>query len=78
MYHGLELHLIRVAGKCMIEQGTYGLSQGDQLEWVLSGVNMINFVTIHGSALYQEHLLIDCILTWASYLELELLTEKEW
>ena len=51
LYHGLKLHLLHVAGTRMTEQGTYGVSQGNQLEGVLRGVNMLNFLPIHKSLL---------------------------
>ena len=62
----------------MIEQVIDGLSQGNQLEGVLSGVNMLSFVPIHESASCWEHLIIDWIRTCTSYPELEPLTEKGW
>ena len=74
----MKLNLIHVAGMCMIEQGTYGLSRGNQLKGVLSGVNMLNFLPIHESALCHKSLIIDWICTWTSYPELEPLTKKEW
>ena len=63
LYHGLQLYRINVTGTHMIGQGTDGLSRGNQLEGVLSGVNILNFVPIHKSALCQEIFLIDWILT---------------
>ena len=78
MYHGLKLHLINVSGTRMIEQVIDGLSQGNQLEGVLSGVNMLSFVPIHESASCWEHLIIDWIRTCTYYPELEPLTEHKW
>ena len=66
----MKLHLIHVAGTLMIEKGTYGSSQGNQLEGVLRGFKIIHFVPIHESALCQEILIIYWIRTWKSYPEL--------
>ena len=63
----MQLHLIRVEGTRMIEQGTDGLSRGNKLEGVLSGVKILNFVPIQESELFWETLIIDCIPTWESY-----------
>ena len=51
LYSGLRLHIIHITGMCIIEQVTDILSQGDQLEGVPSGVNVLNFLPIHDSAL---------------------------
>ena len=66
LYHGLKLHIIHVVETRMIEQVIDGLSQVNQLEGVLIGVKMLNFVPIHDSSLCKEPLLIDWIRTWTS------------
>ncbi|KAL7560094.1 hypothetical protein ACA910_005352 [Epithemia clementina (nom. ined.)] len=50
----LFLHLIWVAGTCMIEQGTDGLSRGDLLTGVLAGGNMLEFAPLHLSCEARE------------------------
>ena len=77
MYHGLKLYLIHVTGTRIIEKFTDGLSHGNILKGILSGVKMPKFLPIHEIELYQEPLLIYWICTWTSYPELEPLIEKE-
>ncbi|KAL7559821.1 hypothetical protein ACA910_003984 [Epithemia clementina (nom. ined.)] len=45
----LFVHVVWVAGTCMIAQGTDGLSRGDLMNGVLSGQSMLNFVPINKS-----------------------------
>ncbi|KAL7565279.1 hypothetical protein ACA910_014571 [Epithemia clementina (nom. ined.)] len=45
----LFIHVIWVAGMRMIAQGTDGLSRGDLMGGVLSGMDMLNFVPLNKS-----------------------------
>ena len=60
----MKLHLIHVAGTRMISQGAYGLSRGNMMEGVMSGMNMLHFVPIHKSALEVQPNLDEWIRSW--------------
>lgn len=50
MEEGLFLHVIHVAGTCMIQQGTDGLSRADQSSGVMSGGQMLDHVPLDKAA----------------------------
>ncbi|KAL7580680.1 hypothetical protein ACA910_002192 [Epithemia clementina (nom. ined.)] len=52
------VHVIWIAGKRMINQGTDGLSQSDLTNGVMRGVNMLKFVPLHHMALERQKDLI--------------------
>jgi hypothetical protein len=67
MHKRLMLHMVHVAGKRMISQGTDGLSRGDTSIGVMSGTSMISYVPLHLSANQRQgEVLKDWILTWFS------------
>jgi hypothetical protein len=67
MHKRLMLHMVHVAGKRMISQGTDGLSRGDTSIGVMSGTSMISYVPLHLSAIQRQgEVLKDWILTWFS------------
>jgi hypothetical protein len=41
MHGGWKLHVIHIAGKCIIQQGTNELSRGDIMSGVMRGVDML-------------------------------------
>ncbi len=47
----IKLHVIYVAGECMIIQDTDGLSWSDYTAGVMSGAHMLQFVPLHLSAI---------------------------
>ena len=68
MTGGLTVHVIHVAGKRMIAQGTDGLSRGITTAGVMAGVPFGQFVPLHLDALQRETtspILADWVLSWA-------------
>jgi hypothetical protein len=54
MEHGLILHVVHVSGRCMIAQGTDGLSHADHSKGVMQGKDMRDFIPLHLSPTRQE------------------------
>jgi hypothetical protein len=76
-----RIHIIHVAGKRMIAQGTDGLSRGCLTDGVMIGKEMTSFVPLHLSATDRS----DSLLPWLQYGSgsesnqiLELLSPEEW
>jgi hypothetical protein len=46
MHGGWKLHVIHIAGKRMIQQGTDGLSRGDMMSGGMEGFDMLSFVPL--------------------------------
>lgn len=74
----LMLNVIHVAGSCMIQQGTDGLSRGDLYEGVLAGHHMLSFVPLHLNALQCQPALLAWVHGWTGQPSLEPLTPEEW
>jgi len=47
LWHNIDLYIIHVSGRRMIEQGTDGLSRGDQSKGVMKGLPMRIFIPLH-------------------------------
>ena len=76
-----KIQVVHVAGTCMIQQGTDGLSRGDMFEGVMKGASMLSFVPLHKTAIEWSPKLIDWIFGWcevASIGEVEVLDENGW
>jgi hypothetical protein len=58
-----RIHIVHVAGKRMIAQGTDGLSRGCLTDGVMTGHEMTSFVPLHLSALDRSH----DLLPWLQY-----------
>jgi hypothetical protein len=76
-----RVHIIHVAGKRMIVQGTDGLSRGCLTDGVMEGKEMTSFVPLHLSAVERS----DSLLAWLQFgsgssrdQRLEVLTPEEW
>jgi len=61
---GLNLHVVHVAGKRMIAQGTDGLSRADFTEGVMAGHPMGDYVPLHLGAGERSAKLLDWVLGW--------------
>jgi len=70
--HGLTLHVVHVAGKRMIAQGTDGLSRADFTEGVMAGHPMGNYVPLHLSAKDRSPELLEWVLSWLTDLDARL------
>jgi hypothetical protein len=67
MNDGLMLHVILVAGRRMIAQGTDGLSRGSTYQGVMTGSSFLDYVTLHRNALERQGpALLDWALSWFS------------
>jgi hypothetical protein len=52
--HSLIFHVVHVAGKRMIAQGTDGISRADHSQGVIQGLGMFPFLPLHESPLKRE------------------------
>jgi hypothetical protein len=66
MDHGAFIHVLLVAGKWMIAQGTDGLSRGSLSNGVLTGPSMLTFIPFHLSTSDRSPELIAWVDTWAT------------
>jgi hypothetical protein len=64
MHGGWKLHVIHIAGKCMIQKGTDGLSQGDMMSGIMGGVDMLSFVPLGKGADERSGSLKRWLRTW--------------
>jgi hypothetical protein len=81
MCRNTRLHLIHVAGKRMISQGTDGLSRGVLAEGVMSGDPMAAFIPLHESALDRSQVLLEWLRIHCSISEtmmFEALSPEDW
>jgi hypothetical protein len=76
-----RVHVVHVAGRRMIAQGTDGLSRGCLTDGVMAGKEMTSFVPLHLSAVTHA----DSLMSWLQYgsgsrdeQRLEVLTPEEW
>jgi len=60
-----QIFLVHVAGTRMIAQGTDSLSWGDQNTGVMSGVDMLEYVPLHWTAVEQLSNLGRWVQSWA-------------
>jgi hypothetical protein len=74
----LIIHVVHVAGKCMIAQGTDGLSRGDKFTGVMQRVSMEEFVPLHLSALDRSNELCPWLAAVAKGLEPVFLEPEDW
>jgi hypothetical protein len=80
MHWGIPLHIIHVAGRRMISQGTDGLSRGLTNDGVMAGLSMLNFVPLHLNAIERQgSSLVEWINSWFSGADTPaILTPHEW
>jgi len=78
MRHGMHLHVIHVAGKRMIAQGTDGCSRGSLLEGVMAGRDMLSYVDLDKSAFERFPPLLDWLREWTGEKSLEPLAPEGW
>ena len=64
MHYGMHLHVIHVAGKRMMAQGTDGVSRGDMLTGVFAGKSMTDYVPLHLTALDRSPDLLTWVRAW--------------
>jgi len=64
--HSFTLHLVHIAGRRMITQGTDGLSRGDLLQGVMRGQSMMTFVPLHLSAAERSPALLSWVQDWVT------------
>ena len=64
MHGKLKIHLIHVAGKRMVRQGTDGTSRGDHSEGVMRGESMLDHVPLHKAAHERFPKILDWVASW--------------
>lgn len=64
MHGKLKIHLIHVASKRMVRQGTDGTSWGDHLEGVMRGESMLDHVPLHKTAYERFPPVLDWVGSW--------------
>lgn len=74
----LIIHLIHVAGKRMIAQGTDGCSRGVLMEGVMAGKDMLSFFDLNKSAFERYLPLLWWIRSWCPDNRIAPLTPEEW
>ena len=82
MKRGCKINLVHVAGERMKWQGSDGLSQGNLLEGVMKGQDMLSYVPLHIPPLKRSPKLLKWILEWAGKGKkensIEILEAKDW
>lgn len=81
MVHDTRIHIIHIAGKRMIVQGTDGLSRGCLTDGVMAGEVMTSFVPLHHTAVERCRELLPWLqgaLGSGEDRELELLAPEDW
>jgi len=82
MKTGCRVFLVHVAGARMIEQGSDALSRNDLNTGVMAGLDMLDFVPLHRSALDREPGLRQWVFSWAMELggrsKVSFLSPHEW
>jgi hypothetical protein len=64
MRKGCKIHVVHVAGTRMINQGTDGLSRGDQNAGVMLGKDFLTYVPLADSALTRSPSLKNWLMSW--------------
>jgi hypothetical protein len=78
MRSGITLHVIHVAGKRMMAQGTDGVSRGDLLTGVFAGNSLLDYVPLHSTALERSVNLLPWVRGWYPNPELNVMTPEDW
>jgi hypothetical protein len=77
-HYSLRLHVIHIAGTCMISQGTDALSRGDPSVGVMQGQPIFSFVPLHLGALERHPKVLGWIQSFCSPLQVIPLTKEDW
>lgn len=64
LQYSLHIHIIHIAGRRMLAQGTDGLSRGDLCNGVMRGDSLLSFVPLHLSPLERAPGLLDWCQLW--------------
>jgi hypothetical protein len=59
-----KIHIVHVAGSCMVHQGTNGLSRGDLSSGVMIGAPILDYIPLHLTALDHSSSLLPWIQQW--------------
>jgi hypothetical protein len=78
MKYDLVLHVICIAGNCMNQQGTYGVSRGEEMGSATQGLSLVGVVPLHSGVLEQSPQVLEWIHSWAVGLQLEVLSPEGW
>jgi hypothetical protein len=78
MKYDLVLHVIWIAGTRMIQQGTDGLSRGEEMGPATRGLSLVGVAPLHLGVLEQSPQVLEWIHSWAGVLQLEVLSPEGW
>ena len=73
-----KLQIIHVAGTRMIVQGTDGLSRGQVTEGVMTGKRILQFISLHLSAMHENPKLLCWFQYWCGHHQIQPLTPNQW
>jgi hypothetical protein len=62
--YDVVLHVIWIAGTHMIQQGTDGLSRGEEMGPATQGLSLVGVVTLHLGVLEQSAQVFEWIHSW--------------
>jgi hypothetical protein len=78
MKYDLVLHVIWIAGTRILQQGTDGLSQGEEMGPATQGLGLVGVVPLHLGVLDQSPHVLEWIRSWVGVLQLEVLSPEGW
>ena len=78
MEYDLILHVIRVSGIRMIQQGTDGISRADHSNGVMSGDSMTQHIPLHLDAIQRSQFLKERFEKHCPSLKFEFLSPQKW
>jgi hypothetical protein len=62
----------------MVQQGTHGLSRGEEMGPATQGLSLVGIFTLHLGALEQSPKFFEWIHSWVGVLNLEFLSPEGW
>jgi hypothetical protein len=78
MKYDLVSHVIWIAGTCMIQQGTDGLSRGEEMGPATQGLSLVEVAPLHLGGLEQSPQVLDWIHSCTGVLQLEVISPEGW
>jgi hypothetical protein len=78
MKYDLVLNVIWIAGTRMIQQGTDGLSRGEEMGPATQGLSLVVVAPLHLGVLEQSPQVLEWIHSWSGVLHLEVLSPEAW
>lgn len=76
--HSVVIHVVHVAGKRMIAQGTDGVSRSSMLEGVMVGEDMLKFIPLAKTAIERHPPLLEWVASWSGCDDIRPLAVEDW